>query len=47
MTLSDSNYATKSKSELIEEITQLNKELRGKNEEIAILKKRLVLYSNL
>ena len=46
MTLSDA-YTNKSKSELVEEITRLNKELRAKNDEIAMLKKRLLLYKSI
>ena len=46
MTLSDA-YTSKSKPELIEEIMRLNKELRAKNEEIAMLKKRLSLYKSI
>jgi hypothetical protein len=40
-------YAEKSKAELIEEIIRLNKEIKGKNEEIALLKKRLSLYKSI
>jgi hypothetical protein len=46
MTLSESGYMSKSKAELVEEIIRLNNELRTKNEEITILKKRLVLYKS-
>jgi len=46
MTLSDA-YGTKSKIELIEEIMRLNKELRDKNEEIAMLRKRILLYKSI
>lgn len=46
MTLSDA-YSSKSKAELVEEIVSLNKELRAKNEEIATLKKRLLLYKSI
>lgn|GEM_PF-2825257 len=46
MTLSDA-YSSKSKSELVEEIVRLNKELRAKSEEIAMLKKRLTLYKSI
>ncbi len=46
MTLADT-YASKNKTELIEEIMRLNKELRAKNEEIAMLKKRLLLYKSI
>ena len=47
MTLSESGYMSKSKAELVEEIIRLNNELRTKNEEITILKKRLALYTSL
>ncbi|WP_187147693.1 hypothetical protein [Candidatus Nitrososphaera gargensis] len=47
MTLAADTYASKSKTELIEEITRLNKELRAKNEEIMMLKKRLLLYKSI
>jgi hypothetical protein len=46
VTLSDS-YLGKSKTELVEEIIRLNKELRVKNEEIAMLKKRILLYKSI
>ncbi|HEX7033935.1 MAG TPA: hypothetical protein VF172_13135 [Nitrososphaera sp.] len=46
MTLSNA-YSSKSKAELVEEIVRLNKELRAKNEEIAMLKKRLTLYKSI
>jgi hypothetical protein len=46
VTLSDT-YGSKSKTELIEEIMRLNKELRTKNEEIAMLRKRLLLYKSI
>ena len=47
LTLSESRYASKIKAELAEEIIRLNKGLRDKNEEILILKKRLVLYKSI
>ena len=47
LTLSESRYASKIKAELAEEIIRLNKGLRDKNEEILILKKRLVLYNSI
>ncbi len=46
MILSDT-YASKSKTELMEEIMRLNKELRVRNEEIVMLKKRLLLYKSI
>jgi hypothetical protein len=46
VTLSDA-YGSKSKTELIDEILRLNKELRTRNEEIAMLKKRILLYKSI
>lgn len=46
VTLSDT-HANKSRTELIEEILRLNRELRGKNEEITTLKKRILLYKSI
>ena len=46
MTLTDT-YAGKTKTELVDEIMLLNKELRTKNAEIAMLKKRLLLYKSI
>jgi hypothetical protein len=46
VTLSDA-YWSKSKVELIEGIMRLNKELRAKNEEIAMLRKRILLYKSI
>jgi len=46
VTLSDT-YGSKSKTELIEEVMRLNKELRARNEEIAMLKKRVLLYKSI
>jgi hypothetical protein len=43
---SQTGYFSKSKPELIDEIVQLNKELKAKNEEIAMPKKRLSLYKS-
>jgi hypothetical protein len=40
-------YASKSKTELIEDIIHLNKESGIRNEEIVILKKSLLLYRSL
>ena len=45
MTLSDAY--SKSKVDLVDEITRLNKEIRAKNEEIVTLKKRLLLYKSI
>lgn len=46
VTLSDA-HPNKSRTELVEEIMGLNKELRAKNEEIAMLKKRILLYKSI
>lgn len=48
MTLTEHHrYATKTKTELIEEIIRLNKELLTKKSEVAILKKKLAIYESL
>lgn len=47
LTLSESRHGSKSKAELAEEIIRLNNELRAKNEEIMVLKKRLALYKSI
>ncbi|HEX2614526.1 MAG TPA: hypothetical protein VHL10_03470 [Nitrososphaera sp.] len=47
LTLSESRHASKSKAELADEIIRLKNELRSKNEEIMVLKKRLVLYKSI
>lgn len=47
MTLSDARYVGKTKAELIEEIIRLNKELKAKSEEIAMLRKRILLYKSI
>lgn len=48
MTLSENKYySAKSKAELVEEIVRLNREVRVKNEEIATLKKRILIYKSL
>lgn len=46
MILSDA-HSNKSRTELVEEIMHLDKELRAKNEEIAMLKKRILLYKSI
>jgi len=46
VTLSDAYYS-KSKTELIEEIMRLNKELKAKNDEMAMLRKRILLYKSI
>ena len=40
-------YSSKSKHESIEEILRLKKELKARNEEVMMLKKRLSLYRSL
>jgi hypothetical protein len=47
VTLSFAKNAGKSKTELIDEITRLEKEVRAKNEEIATLRKKLSIYKSL
>jgi hypothetical protein len=48
MTLSEHHrYAAKTKTELIDEVTSLLKQLRAKNAEIVLLKKKLALYRSL
>jgi hypothetical protein len=44
--LSDT-FRNKSRTELIEEIMRLNKEMRTKSQEIAMLKKRLLIYKSI
>lgn len=46
MTLSDI-FGNKSKTELVEEIIRLTKELGSKNDEIAMLRKRILLYKSI
>ena len=47
MTLSFAKNASKSKTELLDEIARLEGEVRAKNGEIATLRKRLSLYKSL
>jgi hypothetical protein len=47
VTLSFAKNASRSKTELLDEITRLEKEVRAKNEEVAILRKKLALYKSL
>ena len=47
MTLLYSRNAGKSKAELLDEIARLENELKSKNGEIVILKKRLTMYKSL
>lgn len=46
MTLSDA-FSNKSRTEIVEEIMHPDKELKAKNEEIAMLKKRILLYKSM
>jgi hypothetical protein len=47
MTLSYARHVGKSKTELLDEITRLEKELRLKNDEISTLKKKILLYKSI
>jgi hypothetical protein len=48
MTLSEhQRYAGKTRSELIDEIVRLTKEVREKNDEISVLKKKIALYKSI
>lgn len=47
MTLAQHKYANKSRSELISEIARLENDVRAKNAEISVLKKKLALYRSL
>jgi hypothetical protein len=47
VTLSFAKNASRSKTELLDEITRPEKEVRAKNEEVAILRKKLALYKSL
>jgi hypothetical protein len=47
VTLSYSKHASKSKSDLIEKVEELEKELKVKNEEISTLKKKISLYKSI
>ena len=47
VTLLYSKHAGKSKADLIDEIARLERELKSKNEEMAVLKKRLSLYKSI
>lgn len=47
MSLSEhQRYAAKTKTELIDEIIDLNKQLRTKSLEISLLKKKLAVYKS-
>ncbi|MEO9294566.1 MAG: hypothetical protein ABI347_03085 [Nitrososphaera sp.] len=47
MTLAEHKYANKSRSELIDEIMRLTNEVKTRNDEISLLKKKLALYRSL
>jgi hypothetical protein len=48
MTLSEhQKYAGKTKSELIDEILRLSREVREKNDEVSLLRKKLTLYKSI
>ncbi len=47
MTLSESTYSAKTKTELIEEVSRLEKQLKAKIDENALLRKRLVIYKSI
>lgn len=47
MTLSESKYWAKTKTELIEEVSRLEKQVQAKVEENALLRKRLAIYKSI
>ena len=48
MTLSEhQRYAGRTRSELIDEVVRLTKEVREKNNEISVLKKKIALYKSI
>jgi hypothetical protein len=47
MTLLFTRHAGKSKAELLDEIIRLEKELKSRNDEIAMLKKKIALYKSI
>lgn len=47
MAVTGYRYSDKSKTELIDEIVKLKKELKGKEDEVALLKKKIALYKEL
>ena len=47
VTLSYSKHTSTSKSDLIEKVEKLERELKVKNEEISTLKKRISLYKSI
>lgn len=40
-------YAAMTRHELVDEVTRLSKQVRSKNEEIALRRKRLALYKSI
>ena len=47
VTLSFTKHAGRSKEELLEEITRLEKELGSRKDEITVLKKKILLYKTI
>lgn len=47
MTLLCTRHASKSKAELLDEIVRLENELKSRNDEIALLKKKISLYKSI
>ena len=47
MTLSESKYWSKTKTELMEEVSRLEKQLKAKIDENALLRKRLAIYKSI
>jgi uncharacterized protein YlxW (UPF0749 family) len=47
MTLSYSRHADKSKADLIQEVEELERRLKAKNEEISTLRKKISLYKSI
>jgi hypothetical protein len=47
MTLIFTRHTGKSKAELLDEIVRLEKELKSRNDEIAMLKKKITLYKSI
>jgi hypothetical protein len=48
MTLSEhQKYSGKTRSELVDEILRLSREVREKNDELSLLRKKLALYKSI
>ncbi len=47
MTLSESKYSDKTKTELIGEVSRLEKQLKSESDENALLRKRLAIYKSI